>query len=81
LTLAEDDLERVDRLVDFQELATVVRKAVLALPPSQGDALLLRVGEGMSYREVADRLGCTEGAARVRVTRGLSALSDRLGVL
>jgi len=81
LTLAEDDLERVERLVDFEALGVTVRDAVSTLPSSQSDALLLRVGEGMSYRDVAIRLGCSEGAARVRVTRGLRTLADELGAL
>lgn len=81
LVLGEDDLERVERLVDFEALSGQVRVALAELPTSQAEALFLRVGEGLSYREVAAHLGCSEGAARVRVTRGLSALADHWGVL
>lgn len=79
LVLGEDDLERVERMVDFESLGEEVRAAVGTLPSSQSAAVLLRVGEGLPYGEVADQLGCTEGAARVRVSRGLSALADQLG--
>jgi DNA-directed RNA polymerase specialized sigma24 family protein len=41
-------------------------------------AVRLRVIDGLAYAEVAARLGCTEVAARQRVARGLSHLSDRL---
>jgi DNA-directed RNA polymerase specialized sigma24 family protein len=34
----------------------------------------------LPYREVAQRLGCSEAAARVRVARGLSRLADMLEV-
>jgi RNA polymerase sigma-70 factor (ECF subfamily) len=43
----------------------------------QRDVFTLRVTEGMSYKEIADVLGSTEGAARVhyhnalRTVRGL----------
>lgn len=79
LVLADDDLERVERLVDFDALGGRVRDAVTSLPVTQSDAVMLRVAEGLGYREVAVRLGCSEGAARVRVSRGLSALADELG--
>jgi RNA polymerase sigma factor (sigma-70 family) len=50
-------------------------EAVLTqLPPNERDAVALRVVETLSYRDVAGRLGCSEGAARVRVHRGLERL-------
>lgn len=81
LILSEGDLDRVEHLVDFEAVGVVVREAMAALPRAQADALSLRVGEGLAYREVAARLGCSEGAARVRVTRGLTALADQLGAI
>ena len=38
------------------------------------EAVRLRVVEELSYDEVAETLGTTPGAARVRVHRGLAAL-------
>lgn len=78
LELSPDDIERVERLVDLTATASVLRRAVDALPRGQAEALRLRVAEGLPYREVASRLGCSEGAARVRVSRGLTALADEL---
>lgn len=51
LVLGEDDLERVERMVDFEALSSDVRDALSALPPPQAEALLLRIGDGLSYRE------------------------------
>jgi RNA polymerase sigma factor (sigma-70 family) len=48
------------------------------LPPSLGAAIRLRVVDELDYDEVADALGTTESAARVRVHRGLAALRKRL---
>ena len=78
LALTEDQLGRIDDLVDAEPYRVELRAALEQLPDSQRDALLLRVGQDLSYREVADRLGCSEGAARVRVSRGLVQLADLL---
>lgn len=49
-----------------------------ALPPSQREAVRLRVLEDLGYDEVASALGTSPTAARVRVHRGLSALRHHL---
>jgi len=81
VALSDLDFERVEQLVDFEPIARAVRDAIQTLPTNQSAAVRLRVAEGRSYGDVAARLGCTEGAARVRVTRGLSTLADQLGEL
>lgn len=48
------------------------------LPPSQREAVRLRVIEDLDYQGVAGQLQISEQAARVRVHRGLSALRTRL---
>jgi RNA polymerase sigma factor (sigma-70 family) len=53
-------------------------EALAELPESQLDALRLRFADDLPYDEVADALGTTPQAARVRVHRGLSALRLRL---
>jgi RNA polymerase sigma-70 factor (ECF subfamily) len=57
------------------------RELVLALaqlPEGQRKAVRLRVVDELPYAQVAQRLGCSEGAARVRVTRGLAQLAEVL---
>jgi RNA polymerase sigma factor (sigma-70 family) len=51
-----------------------------ALPPSQRDAVRLRVLEELEYEQIAGALGTSAAAARVRVHRGLSALRAHLSV-
>ncbi|MFZ1996047.1 MAG: sigma-70 family RNA polymerase sigma factor [Solirubrobacteraceae bacterium] len=48
------------------------------LPESQREAVRLRVIEDLDYERVADALGTSPTAARVRVHRGLEALRHRL---
>jgi RNA polymerase sigma factor (sigma-70 family) len=49
-----------------------------SLPLSQREALRLRIVDERSYEEVADALGTSRSAARVRVHRALTALRRRL---
>lgn len=48
------------------------------LPLSQRDALRLRIIDELDYDEVAEALGTSRSAARVRVHRGLAALRNHL---
>src|SRR5256885_3936122 len=62
-----------DAVTEFDPLDAVVadeterrmREAVGRLTPTQREVFTLRVSEGMSYKEIANAAGTTEGAARV----------------
>lgn len=60
--------------VENREALEVVGKAVAALPSDFRAALLLRVEEGLSFREVAKVLGTTEETARWRVFKARQKL-------
>jgi RNA polymerase sigma-70 factor (ECF subfamily) len=78
------DDETSSELTTFVDVASVrhaVRVAVAGLPDKVRQAVTLRVLEDKSYDEVAAALGCTVGAARVRVCRGLKRLEVDLGDL
>lgn len=79
IELGSAELERVEQMLDLEPMTSALRAALSTLPASQLEAVTLRVADGLPYREVAERLGCTEGAARVRVSRGLVSLSACLG--
>lgn len=51
--------------------------ALRGLHPKSRECILLRVLDGFSYREVADRCGLSEPAAKMRVLRGLRELRAR----
>jgi RNA polymerase sigma-70 factor (ECF subfamily) len=57
---------------------SALRLAMDELTDGVATAVRLRVVDGLAYGDVAARLGCSEMAARQRVARGLSHLSDRL---
>jgi RNA polymerase sigma-70 factor (ECF subfamily) len=73
-----EDYEAVDERMVATSLAPVLRRAVRALPSEQRKALELRVVQQLEYEEVAGALGCTQNAARLRVSRALRALGLKL---
>lgn len=79
-TVNDDDYDRIEELIDFQDLAKEIRKALSDLSDDQQEAVTLRVIDGRSYRDVAEALGCTEQTARARVSRGLKRIASQLGV-
>ena len=76
--LSEADYERIEELIDFEQLGRRLAPALQELSASQREAVVLRFVDGLSYAEVAQRMGCSEEAVRTRVSRGLRALADTL---
>ena len=88
---AEDHRRRVDEVVeldaDYAARATQADAAEAAralaaireLPQAYRDTLMLRLVEGMSGAEIAERTGLTPGSVRVNLHRGMQLLRDALG--
>lgn len=74
--LDDESYARIEELGELEDLRRVIDEALDTLSPSVAAAVSLRVIRELPYSEVAARLGCSEGAARVRVARGLSAIAD-----
>ena len=71
-------LAEVARRAELQELREELAAAMATLSPATREAVRLRVVDELPYRDLAQALGITETAARVRVSRGLSALAGLL---
>lgn len=73
-----------DRAGDSQRISSMIASrqtvaaAVAGLPWRYRDAVVLRDLEGLSYAEVADRLGLPLNTARTRIARGRAILAGRL---
>jgi RNA polymerase sigma-70 factor (ECF subfamily) len=76
ISLDDDSLERIERLIDVESQIVGLRVALEELPKGLRAAVTLRVGHDLSFREVARQLGCSVPAARVRVSRGMSRLTE-----
>jgi RNA polymerase sigma-70 factor (ECF subfamily) len=55
-----------------------VQKALTALTPEQREAILLSRYQGLSYAEIAQISGCSEGAVKTRVFRAMETLKKAL---
>ncbi|MEQ8764515.1 MAG: sigma-70 family RNA polymerase sigma factor [Planctomycetota bacterium] len=64
--------------LDEEERAGLVRQEIAALPDSHREPLILSFYQGLRYREIAEVLGCTENAVKIRLLRARQALHDRL---
>lgn len=78
LEITPDESERIVDLMEIEPLRQALADAIGELSSAQVNALQLRIVDDLPYVEVAARLGCSEGAARVRVSRALSKLSGLL---
>ena len=58
------------------EAVQKVKKALDRLTPTQREVFVLRVTEGLSYREIANAVGSTEGAARVHYHNAMRAVKE-----
>lgn len=74
------DIESARRLsaAESEDRMHELVSAVNSLAAKQRDAVALRVFDGLDYAQIAHRLGCTAGAARVRVLRGLRTLEKTI---
>jgi len=71
---AVDALEQANARLMLRELFEWMKQ----LPDEQCSALVLKELEGLSAREVAEVLGCSEGAVEQRLVRARSTLRKRL---
>jgi RNA polymerase sigma-70 factor (ECF subfamily) len=60
--------------------ALAVLEAVRALPDAYRETLVLRLVEGMTGQEIADRTGMTAASVRVNLHRGMRLLREKLQV-
>ena len=82
LSYEEDDQPSVyatpDEDLDRTELSQDLNRALSSLPSSLREAFVMKHVEGRSYEEMADLLGTTVGALKMRVHRAREALQALL---
>ena len=80
------DVQDSDAVTEYDALDNVVadeterrmREAVARLTPTQREVFTLRVSEGLSYKEIAEAVDTTEGAARVHYHNAMRAIKEFL---
>lgn len=67
-----------ERNLEARESEVRVQKALSALTPEQREAIVLSRYQGLSYAEIAQIAGCSEGAVKTRVFRAMETLKKAL---
>lgn len=74
---ATTEYDALDGMV-AQETATRVKRAMASLSPMQREVFVMRVEQGLAYREIATILETSEGAARVHYHNAICAVKELL---
>jgi RNA polymerase sigma-70 factor (ECF subfamily) len=69
---------RPDRELEKKENEQRIHWALGALTPDQREAILLSRYQGLSYAEIAQIAGCSEGAIKTRVFRAMETMKKAL---
>jgi RNA polymerase sigma-70 factor, ECF subfamily len=76
--LENDGAERGNDHAQEQE-AAIILELIRCLPDTYREPLILRLVEGMTGPEIAERTGLTHGSVRVNLCRGMQLLREKLG--
>jgi RNA polymerase sigma-70 factor, ECF subfamily len=77
----QDHVELPDDLPGGEAIATetlAVLDAIRKLPEAYRETLLMRLAEGMTGAEIAERTGLSPGSVRVNLSRGMKLLREKL---
>lgn len=74
--MSDSDTERD---IDARIAAEQLQKHLVVLTSEQRDIVLMRVWEGMTYREIAEAVGKTEAACKMTFMRSVVKLRDGMG--
>jgi RNA polymerase sigma-70 factor (ECF subfamily) len=74
--LPEDLARAEDGRAEAEQVLEVIRE----LPEAYRETLVLRLVEGMSGPEIAERVGLTADSVRVNLHRGMKQLREKLGL-
>jgi RNA polymerase sigma-70 factor (ECF subfamily) len=73
--LDADEYRRIEDLADFRALRAVAREKMSRLEPDDHLVVRLRVVDERSYDEIAEILGLTTSAMKIRVSKTLRELA------
>jgi RNA polymerase sigma-70 factor (ECF subfamily) len=71
-------VDAVDEVVERNQEAERIKGLLGELPDKQRQAVTLRIFEDLSFRDIGDLIGSSEGAARVNYHHGIRRLREML---
>ena len=78
LAVAGEPAESIEDLVVRKDLARAVERVMARLPEEQRTAIVLKEFHGLTFREIADVVGCPLSTVKTRLYQGLSVLRREL---
>ena len=76
--LAVAAVERTDGPVEDRERRRAVQRALMELTPEQREVFVLKHVDGLSYQEIAERIGGTVASLKMRMHRAYDRLREQL---
>jgi len=70
-----------DEKLDRDEITSIVKREIGHLPARQGRAIVMRYLEQQDYKDIAEKLRCTEAGARSHVSKAIGTLKSKLATL
>ena len=70
--------ETVEDLIHRRQLGRAVSQAMALLPPEQRTVIVLKEYHDLTFREIAELVGCPLSTVKTRLYQGLSVLRKRL---
>jgi RNA polymerase sigma-70 factor (ECF subfamily) len=70
--------ESIEELVARKDLARAVERVMARLPEEQRTAIILKEYHGLTFREIADLVGCPLSTVKTRLYQGLTVLRREL---
>ena len=78
LGFEDTDQARADDDMEARELNIAVRQAIAQLPKKQRLAILFSIYQQLSYKDIGERIGCSEGAVKSMIHRSKIFIKKKL---
>ncbi len=75
---SDDRMPSIDETIRAGEIGEQVRRVIASLKPEYRLPVVLKYVEGLSYRQIADVLGCKVGTVSSRLNRAHKMLAEKL---
>ena len=74
----DSDQTRADDRMEARERRIAVRQAIAELPKKQRLAVLFSIYQQLSYKDIGERIGCSEGAVKSMIHRSKIFIKKKL---
>lgn len=73
------DTHHAEQILQAEQLGETFEKLLVSLPARQQEAYMLRQWQGMSVKETAKLMKCSEGSVKTHLSRAMKTLKQSLG--